>query len=153
MHTKETAPTTTCPLDLKLAMHVTPGDTYEWSKVLLARAKFDGTMQLLTAAWENALGFGRRELADKTLGELMRSARPEAVVAAILDESHCAPVDLTLRCASGAAKRFRFHRRVDDYLRQVFIVAEQKPSSVHDAALSPDDAGAPPGRPPLRLTR
>ena len=27
------------PIDLTLAVHVIPGDTYEWSQVLLARAK------------------------------------------------------------------------------------------------------------------
>ena len=153
MDEKDTASFKTCPADLKLAMHITPGDTYEWSKVLLARARFDGTMELLTAAWEKALGYGREELAGKTLGKLMRSARPAAVVAAILDERHCDPVDLTLRCRTGAAKRFRLHRRVDDYLRQVFIVAEQKPSSVLHEALGAEDEIALPGRPPMRLTR
>ena len=143
----------TCPADLTLAMHITPGDTYEWSQVLLARARFDGTMELLTAAWETALGYGRHELAGKTLGGLMRSAAPAAVVAAILDSRHCDPVDLTLRCRSGPAKRFRLHRRVDDYLRQVFIVAEQKPSSVAYEAVGAGDGIAWPPRAPLRLTR
>jgi hypothetical protein len=127
------------PVDFKLAVHITPGDTYEWSKVLLARARFDGTMQLLTAAWGNVLGYGRQELAGKTLGQLLRSAKPEAVVSAILEERHSDPVDLTLRCRNGAAKRFRLHRRVDDYLRQVFLVAEEKPSSLVHPALAPAD--------------
>src|SRR5689334_12234307 len=95
------------PADLKLAMHVTPGDTYEWSQVLLAKASFEGTLKLLTAAWERVLGYGREELASKTLGKLMRSSRPAAVIAAILDEESTDPVDLTLRCRGGAAKRFR----------------------------------------------
>jgi signal transduction histidine kinase len=30
------------PADLRLAVHVNPGDTYEWSNVLLARASADG---------------------------------------------------------------------------------------------------------------
>lgn len=154
MRKNETPPTKTCPIDLKLTVHVTPGDTYEWSKVLLARAKFDGTMELLTAAWENMLGYGRQEFAGKTLGMLMRCANPVAVVAAILDERSRDPVDLTLRCRSGDVKRFRFHRRLDAYSRQVFIVAEQKPSSViQEAALSAEDAIAPPARPAMRLTR
>jgi hypothetical protein len=127
------------PVDLKLAVRITPGDTYEWSKVLLARAKFDGTMELLTAAWERMLGYGRDEFARHTLGNLMRAAKPAAVVAAILDERHCDPVDLTLRCRSGEAKRFRLHRRLDDYVRQVFIVAEPRPSSVAHPAIAPAD--------------
>jgi hypothetical protein len=39
------------PDDFRLAVRTNPGDTYEWSKVLLARAHFDGTLELLTAAW------------------------------------------------------------------------------------------------------
>ena len=49
------------PTDLRLAMQVTPGDTYEWSQVLLAQASFDGTLKLLTAAWERVLGYGDRK--------------------------------------------------------------------------------------------
>jgi hypothetical protein len=74
------------PIDLTLAVHVIPGDTYEWSQVLLARASFRGTLEFLTAAWEWALGYGRHEINGKTLGKLMRSRRPAAAVAAILDE-------------------------------------------------------------------
>ena len=118
------------PADLTLAVHVTPGDTYEWSQVLLAKANFRGTLELLTAAWEKALGYGRQEITGKTLGKLMRSRRPAAVVAAILDEGSSDPVDLTLRCKGGEAKRFRLHRRFDGYLREVFIVAEHLRSSV-----------------------
>jgi hypothetical protein len=140
------------PTDLTLAVHVTPGVTYEWSQVLLARASFRGTLELLTAAWERALGYGHCEINGKTLGKLMRSGRPAAVVAAILDERNEDPVNLTLRCRNGAAKRFRLHRRIDDYLRQVFIVAEE----THSAVVHEERAGdeiALPGRPPLRLTR
>jgi hypothetical protein len=141
------------PTDLKLAVHVTPGDTYEWSQVLLARARFDGTMELLTAAWEKVLGYGRQEFAGKTLGNLMRSARPAAVVAAILDENSAAPVDLTLSCRSGAAKRFRLHRRVDDYLRQVFIVAEERLSPLAFEERAAEDDTTVYVRPPMRLAR
>lgn len=140
------------PIDLTLAVHIIPGDTYEWSQVLLARASFRGTLEFLTAAWERALGYGRHEINGKTLGKLMRWGRPAAVVAAILDERNADPVDLTLRCRSGAAKRFRLHRRIDDYLREVFIVAEE----THSAVTHDERAGneiAQPGRPPMRLTR
>jgi hypothetical protein len=141
------------PTDLILAVLVTPGDTYEWSQVLLARARFDGTLELLTAAWEQALGYARQEFTGKTLGNLMRSARPAAVVAAILDENSAAPVDLTLSCRSGAAKRFRLHRRVDDYLREVFIVAEERPSSLALEERAAQDDSSSTTRPPMRLTR
>jgi hypothetical protein len=141
------------PTDFTLAVHVTPGDTYEWSQVLLAKATFHGTLDLLTAAWERALGYGRQEITGKTLGKLLRSGRPAAVVAAILDERTDDPVNLTLRCKDGAAKRFRLHRRVDDYLREVFIVAEETHSSVVHEARGADDELVQPLRPPMRLTR
>ena len=72
----KTIPTTqpSYPDDLKLAVHVSPGDTYEWSKVLLARANTNGTLELLTAAWERVLGYGRHEFVGKTLRQLMRSS-------------------------------------------------------------------------------
>ena len=140
------------PTDLTLAMHVTPGDTYEWSQVLLAKASFNGTFKLLTAAWERVLGYGREEMAGKTLGKLMRSGQPATVVAAILDEGNADPVDLTLRCRGGAAKRFTLHRRFDDYLREVFIVAEETHSTVVHEAQSGDDEITRPGRPPMRFS-
>jgi len=141
------------PNDFTLAVHVTPGDTYEWSQVLLAKATLHGTLELLTAAWEHALGYGRLEITGKTLSKLLRSGRPAAVVAAILDEGNANPVDLTLRCKSGAAKRFRLHRRVDDYLREVFIVAEERPAArVLDAQAAAADS-VQRLRPPMRLTR
>ena len=139
------------PTDLSLAVHVTPGDTYEWSQVLLAKASFNGTFKLLTAAWERVLGYGREEIAGKTLGKLMRSSRPAAVVAAILDERNADPVDLTLSCRGGAAKRFRLHRRVDDYLREVFIVAEETSSALVHEAHDGDDDIAQARRPPMRF--
>jgi hypothetical protein len=153
MHKNQTHPIKPCPADLKLAVHVIAGDTYECSQVLLARARSDGTLELLTAAWEKALGYALSELAGKTLGTLLRAASPATVVAAILDERTCDAVDLTLRCKDGGAKRFRLHRRVDDYLRQVFIVAEHRPSWVVHGELGADNAiAAPAHRPPPRLS-
>ena len=117
------------PRDFRLAVHVSAGDTYEWSKVLLARAHFDGTLELLTAAWELVLGYGRREFEGKTLSQLMGSNETHAadVVVAILDEHNMDPVDLTLRSRRGDAKRLRLHRRLDAYTHKVFIVAEETP--------------------------
>ena len=114
------------PEDLKLTMHVTPGDTYEWSRVLLARAHFDGSLELLTAAWERFLGYGRNELRCKTLCQVLGTdERPGAAVAAILDERSTQPVDLHLRCRDGREKALRLHRRYDPYERAMFIVAEE----------------------------
>jgi hypothetical protein len=113
------------PVDFTLAMHVSPGDTYEWSKVLLARAHFNGTLELLTAAWGRVLGYGRQEFAGKTLRQLMGSGKPAAAVAAILDHKNMEPVELTMRCRDGKPKRLRLHRRFDQYEHKMFIVAEE----------------------------
>src|SRR5687767_10237242 len=105
------------PTDFRLVFHHSLSDSYELSKVLLATADFDGTLQLLTSGWERALGYGREELRGKTLVNLMWSDRrgAAAAVAAILDRLNIAPVDLRLRCRDGLAKCFRLHRHYDKH--------------------------------------
>jgi PAS domain S-box-containing protein len=118
------------PDDFTLSMRIAPGDTYEWSRVLLARAYFDGKLELLTAAWERFLGYGRRELLGKTLRHVLwTDERARAAVAAILDQRNMAPVDILLRCRDGREKALRLHRRYDPYERSMFIVAEESPGS------------------------
>jgi PAS domain S-box-containing protein len=126
------------PDDLTLAVHVNPGDTYEWSKVLLARVNANGTFELLTAAWEKVLGYGRHEFVGKTLRQLMRasSATAARTVAAILDERNMDPVELTVRSRDGEAKCLRLHRRHDAYTRKMFIVAEE--TSASESSYLPD---------------
>jgi hypothetical protein len=115
------------PIDFRLGLHDSPSDSYEMSKVLLARAAFDGTLQLLTSGWERALGYGRAELEGKTLRQLMwsdpRSAA--AAVAAILDRLSTGPVDLRVRCRNGLGKCFRLHRQYDKHEHVMYIVAEE----------------------------
>ena len=132
------------PVDFTLAVHVNPGETYEWSKVLLARANFNGTLELLTAAWGRALGYGRHELKGKTLRQLMWSSETAAAytVAAILDEKNMDPVDLRVRCRDGGAKCFRLHRRFDAYAHKVFIVAEETSANQGRAAPDPGNGAA-----------
>jgi len=130
--------TTTTPVDFALAHHISPGDTYEWSKVLLARANFDGKLEFLTAAWERVLGYGRNEFKGRTLRQLMGADEKAAAgaVAAILDVSSMAPVDLTLRCRGGKSRSLRLHRRLDTYTRSVFIVAEETGIHAPESAVS-----------------
>jgi len=114
------------PVDLALEVRVTPGDTYEWSKVLLARAHSTGRLELTTSAWETLLGYGRREFTGKTLSDLMHSRKATAAAtAAILDECTADPVKLKLRCRDGRAKRLTLHRRFDAHEHTMFIVAEE----------------------------
>jgi PAS domain-containing protein len=115
------------PKDFTLALLVPPGD-YEWSRVLLARASYDGTLELLTAAWARFLGYGPRELHGKCFGQVLGGQeRPDAAVAAILDPRRMEPLDLLLRCRDGQEKTLRLHRRYDAYDSAMFIVAEYPP--------------------------
>jgi len=49
---------------------------------------------------------------------------PEGV-AAILDEGNMEPIEITVRCRRGEAKRLRLHRRFDAYSRKMYILAEE----------------------------
>jgi PAS domain S-box-containing protein len=120
-----------CPTDFRLVFHDSLSDSYEMSKVLLATADFDGTLQLLTSGWERVLGYGREELRGKTLVNLMWSDRrgAAAAVAAILDRLNIAPVDIRLRCRDGLAKCFRLHRHYDKHERMMYIVADEMPGN------------------------
>jgi PAS domain S-box-containing protein len=123
-----------CPIDFRLVLHDNLSDSYELSRVLLAKADFDGTLQLLTSAWERLLGYGREELKGKTLFQLMwsnpRSAA--AAVAAILDELNMGPVDLRVRCRNGLGKCLTLHRLHDKDEHMIYIVAEESPQSLMD---------------------
>lgn len=115
--------------DFRLVLHDTLSDGYELSKVLLAKAAFDGTLQLLTSGWERVLGYGRRELNTKTLEQLMWSDRRSGAAAAeaILDTLHPGPVVVRLRCRDGLGKSFRLHRLYDRQEHMIYIVAEEMP--------------------------
>jgi hypothetical protein len=115
---------TTYPADFALAVYSGRGGMFS-SNVLLARAGFDGTLELLSAAWETVLGYRCREFGGKTLCQLTGSSTPAAAVAAILDQENTDPVELTLRCRNGRPKRLHLHRRFDDADQKVFIVAEE----------------------------
>lgn len=122
-------PSSRRPQDFKLAVSVS--DVHKHSTVLLARAHFDGTLQLLTPAWEKVLGYSHHEFEGKTLCQLMGLGAMAAadLVVAILDEQSMDPVDVTVRDRAGEARYLRFHRRLDGYERTIFIVAEQDPAS------------------------
>ena len=116
-----------CPLDFRLVFHHSLSDSYEFSKVLLASADFEGKLQLLTSGWERVLGYSRDELGGKTLRHLMWSDGPSvaAAVAAILDKLTQEPVNLTLRCRDGLGKRFRLHRHYDPHEELMYILADE----------------------------
>jgi len=110
-----------------LSVCVGPGATFRRSKVLLARAHFSGTLELLTAAWERLLGYEPRELAGMTLRQLMVLAAPVSAraVDAILDEVDMGAVILDLRCKDGRIRTLKLHRRLDPHERKVYLVADE----------------------------
>lgn len=116
-----------CPIDFRLVLHDSLSDSYQASSVLLAKAGFDGTLQLLTSGWEHVLGYGREEFKGKTLLDLMWSNQGGAAgaVAAILDKLNMAAVELRLRCRDGLGKRLRLHRHYDKQEHMFYIVAEE----------------------------
>ena len=118
------------PIDLRLIVHDTLSDSYESSSVLLAKAGFDGTLQLLTSAWERVLGYGREEFKDKTLFHFMWSnpRSTAAAAAAIMDELDMGSVDLRLRCRDGRGKGLTLHRLYDKDEHMIYIVAEETPA-------------------------
>lgn len=120
------------PIDLRLVLHDTLSDSNESSRVLLAKAGFDGTLQLLTSAWERMLGYAREEFKGKTLLDLMWSnpRSTAAAVAAILDALNMSPVDLRLRCANGSGRSLTLHRLYDKGEHTMYIVAEERPDPV-----------------------
>ena len=113
--------------DLRLGFVDSVSDSYEMSKVLLATADFDGTLQLLTSGWERVLGYGREELKGKTLVDILWSDRraAAAAVAAILDKVDLGPVDLRVRCRDGRGKCLKLNRLYDRRAHVMHIVAEE----------------------------
>ena len=112
-------------------MRLDPEDSYEWASILLARTDPGGALELLTAAWERLLGYGRRELEGKALSELLAADRAAdgviaGTVAAIFDERSTDSVDLTLRCRGGARKSLRLHRRLHASTHTIYIVGEHR---------------------------
>lgn len=126
-----------CLPDLRLVLNQVLPDCYEKSLLLLARAPFDGTLQLLTSGWERVLGYPREELNRRTLLQLMWSDRRNAAaaVAAILDDLDMASVNVRMRCKDGLAKGFRLHRRFDRSDRTMYILAEE--TAAETAAVLP----------------
>ena len=143
------APSDRNPGDFTLLVEPTLSDSYELSKVLLATADFQGTMQLLTSGWERSLGYARQELNGKTLGALMGAGRGGAAgaVAAILDRLTARPVHLSLRCRDGVEKSFRLHRRYDRHEDMMYLVAEETVAERRRTARAGTPRRSPPAAP------
>ena len=117
----------TAPSDFRLVFNDSHPDGFELSNVLLAKASFNGELNLLGPGWERMLGFGHGELRGKTLLDLMWSSprHAAAAVAAILGRMDRGPIELRLRCRDGAGKDLRLHRRYDRREQTIYIVGEE----------------------------
>lgn len=74
--------------------------TYEWAKLLLARAHFNGSRQALDAAWQRVRSYGRNDISCQL------------------------PVELAVACG-GRARCLCLHRRFDRHGQKIFIVADE----------------------------
>ena len=124
---RASAPASSDSADFRLVLHAHLADGYELSKVLLAKAGFDGALHLLTSGWERVLGYGRKELGAKTLAQLMWGNRRSAAaaVSAVLDRANMRPVTLRVCCRNGLGKGFRLHRLYDREEHMMYVVAEE----------------------------
>lgn len=116
--------------DLTLVPSRRTGKTWVESDVMLARARPDGILELLTAeAWARALRYPPDELGGKSLRGLMQLEQRAAaeLLAALLDEENVQSLDVTLRCKDQRRRCFRFHRRFDPHGESMFVVADELP--------------------------
>ena len=93
--------------DPEFARLAAPDITYEWAKLLLARAHFNGSLAALDLAWQRVTAYGR--------GDFPASG----------------PAELTICCDSRAPRCLRLHRRFDRHEQKIFIVADSaRPTTV-----------------------
>jgi PAS domain-containing protein len=127
-------------MNLVLVLCERPGRACAESALMLARIRRSGLFELLTAAvWARTLGYRPVELSGRALGELLHG-KPDAaeLVAALLDErDDRRPLEITLQCKDQRRKRFRLHRRIDPYERDVFVLAEEIPAALPSAQSAP----------------
>lgn len=104
-----------------------PFSQYAGLDVLLARIRADGRFELLSAAWEGALGFRREELDGRSLFALLPfdEASVRALLRRITDPREPEPLVFEVRCKSAGSLRLRWHRRFDDYAETVYIAGER----------------------------
>ncbi|TAK81585.1 MAG: hypothetical protein EPO20_26175 [Betaproteobacteria bacterium] len=100
-----------------------PFSVYAGLDVLLARIRGDGRFEVLSAAWEEALGFPCEELNGSSLFRLLAfdEASARALLRRITDPAEPEPLVFEVRCKGAAPIRMCWHRRFDEYADAVFI--------------------------------
>lgn len=104
-----------------------PFPAYAGLDVLLARIDADGRFELLSAAWEQALGFRCAELNGRSLFALLLIDEPSAraLLRRITDPAEAEPLVFDVRCKGGQSLRMRWHRRFDQYAEAVYIAGQR----------------------------
>jgi PAS domain-containing protein len=104
-----------------------PFPAYTGLDVLLARIHADGRFELLSAAWEKALGFDCAELNGRSLFALLSidegSAR--ALLRRVTDPAEPEPLVFDVRCKGGEILRMRWNRRFDQYADAVYVAGQR----------------------------
>ncbi len=124
-----------------------PFSAYAGLDVLLARIHADGRFEVLSAAWEQALGYRCEELDGSSLFDLLPfdEASARALLRRITDPRESDPLVFDVRCKGAAPLRMRWHRRFDPYADAVFIAglrdaanqgSERDRSNASDSALN-----------------
>ena len=86
-----------------------------------------GALQLLSGAWESALGFGHGELNGRRLLDMLSPARRplgEAALRRLLSPEQADPVTIELVRSDGTMLRMHCHRRFDPYDATLFVAGE-----------------------------
>jgi PAS domain-containing protein len=95
-------------------------------EIFLACLRANGTLELITGAWEGFLGYSRAELDGSSLYDLLapEGDAARALVRALGDPRQPEPVLLEVRERAGAVKRLRVYRRFDEYEPSVYLACE-----------------------------
>jgi len=100
---------------------------YDRLDLLLARVSRRGRFELLSAAWERVLGYGRAELQGLSLFMLIHlpPSCARRLVRVLLDERDACPLVFSLATKSGTRVSLQWYRRFDAYDEQVFIAGDR----------------------------
>jgi PAS domain S-box-containing protein len=122
-----------------------PYPAYKGLDVLLARFGRAGPFEILSAAWERVLGYGRAELDGRPLFELIHLPRRSArmLICMVLDESEPCPIAFSLSRKDGTQVPLQWYRRFDAYDARVFIAGDPLTGDPLAGARSPRSLTAP----------
>lgn len=116
------------------------GPGFNQSPHLLGVVDFGGTLKVVNASWERALGYPASEMVGRPLARFVDDG-DRAIVLKLTNprllESDRAPIELALRCKDGSFRAFLWERRRVAAEPSMFItgkdITEQKKMEVTDS--------------------